>query len=146
MVRLFFVLGLLLASLLINAQDAEFTKDVDKLLKVNGSTASYDMAFDQIVAQFKMMKPTVSDDVWGKMRTEVFDKEIAELRKQLVPVYMKHLTHTDVKELIQFYESPLGKKLTAATGKITFESMQMAQTWGMGLGNKINAYLQEKGY
>lgn len=59
---------------------------------------------------------------------------------------MKHLTHSDVKELIQFYESPLGKKLTAATGKITSESMQMAQTWGMGLGNKINGYLQEKGY
>lgn len=88
MVRFFYVLGLLLASLLLNAQDAEFAKDVEKLLKVNGSTASYDMAFDQIVAQFKMMKPTVPDDVWGKIRTEVFDKEIAELSKQLIPVYM----------------------------------------------------------
>ncbi len=146
MVRFFYVLGLLLASLLLNAQDAEFTKDVEKQLKVNDSTASYDMAFDQIVAQFKMMKPTVPDDVWGKMRTEVFDKEIAELSKQLIPVYMKHLTHSDVKELIQFYESDLGKKLTVATGKITSESMQMAQTWRMGLGNKINGYLQEKGY
>jgi len=72
MMRFFYVLGLLLASLLLNAQDAEFTKDVEKLLKVNGSTASYDMAFEH--------------------------------------------------------------------------SMQMAQTWGMGLGNKINGYLQEKGY
>lgn len=72
MVRFFYVLGLLLASLLLNAQDAEFTKDVEKLLKVNGNTASYDMAFDQ--------------------------------------------------------------------------SMQMAQTWGMGLGNNINTYLQKKGF
>lgn len=72
MVRFFYVLGLLLASLLLNAQDAEFTKDVEKQLKVNGSTASYEMSFDK--------------------------------------------------------------------------SKQMAQIWGMGLGNKINAYLQEKGY
>jgi hypothetical protein len=72
MMRFFYVLGLLLASLLLNAQDAEFTKDVEKQLKVYGSTASYDMAFDQ--------------------------------------------------------------------------SKQMAQTWGMGLGNIINAYLQEKGF
>ena len=69
MVRFFYVLGLLLASLLLNAQDAEFTKDVEKQLKVNGSTASYEMSFDQ--------------------------------------------------------------------------SKQMAQTWGMGFGNIINAYLQE---
>ncbi|MBT6006160.1 MAG: DUF2059 domain-containing protein [Prolixibacteraceae bacterium] len=104
------------------------------------------MAFDQMVAQFKMMKPDAPDSIWKQVRTEVFDKEIVVLNKQLIPIYKNHLTHNDVKGLIKFYESPLGKKLTVAIRAITKESMQIAQTWGMGLGQKLTGFLTEKGY
>lgn len=149
MVRLFFYLGVLLASLIsltTTAQTDDFTKDIEKLLSINGSAATYDMAFDQMVAQFKMMKPDAPDSIWKQVRTEVFNKEIAALNKQLIPIYKKHLAQSDVKGLIEFYQSPLGKKLTIATGAITKESMQLAQTWGMGLGQKMTGFLTEKGY
>lgn len=146
MTRFFYILGFLLASLLATAQTSDFEKDIEKLLSVNGSSAAYDLAFDQMVAQFKMMKTEAPDEVWKQVRTEVFDKEIAALTKQLIPIYKKHFTHEDIKGMIAFYESPLGKKMTDTTGKITTETMQMAQTWGMQLGGKINTFLQEKGY
>ncbi|MCG6187379.1 DUF2059 domain-containing protein [Maribellus maritimus] len=146
MTRFFYVLGFLLASLLTMAQTDDFENDIEKLLAINGSSAAYDMAFDQMVAQFKMMKTEAPDEVWKQVRTEVFDTEIEELTKQLIPVYKKHFTHDDIKELIAFYESPLGQQMTDATGKISKETMQMAQTWGMQLGGKINTFLQEKGY
>ncbi|MBN1986334.1 MAG: DUF2059 domain-containing protein [Prolixibacteraceae bacterium] len=146
MTRFFYILGFLLASLLATAQTSDFEKDIEKLLSVNGSSAAYDLAFDQMVAQFKMMKTEAPDEVWKQVRTEVFDKEIAALTKQLIPIYKKHFTHEDIKGMIAFYESPLGKKLTDTTGKITTETMQMAQTWGIQLGGKINTFLQEKGY
>lgn len=149
MTRLLFSLGVLLASLISitsNAQTDEYGKDIEKLLTINGSSAAYDLAFDQMVAQFKLMKPDAHNEVWKQVRTEVFDKEIAALNKQLVPVYKKHLSHNDVKGLIKFYESPLGQKLTSATGNMTGETMQLAQTWGMGIGQKITTYLAEKGY
>lgn len=146
MTRFFYILGFLLASLLATAQTSDFEKDIEKLLSVNGSSASYDLAFDQMVAQFKMMKTEAPDEVWKQVRSEVFDKEIAALTKQLIPIYKKHFTHEDIKGMIAFYESPLGKKLTDTTGKITTETMQMAQTWGIQLGGKINTFLQEKGY
>jgi len=146
MTRFFYILGFLLASLLATAQTSDFEKDIEKLLSVNGSSAAYDLAFDQMVAQFKMMKTEAPDEVWKQVRTEVFDKEVAELTKQLIPIYKKHFTHEDIKGMIAFYESPLGKKMTDTTGKITTETMQMAQTWGIQLGGKINTFLQEKGY
>lgn len=146
MTRFFYILGFLLASLLATAQTSDFEKDIEKLLSVNGSSAAYDLAFDQMVAQFKMMKTEAPDEVWKQVRSEVFDKEIAALTKQLIPIYKKHFTHEDIKGMIAFYESPLGKKLTDTTGKITTETMQMAQTWGIQLGGKINTFLQEKGY
>ncbi|QGY43530.1 DUF2059 domain-containing protein [Maribellus comscasis] len=104
MTRFFYVLGFLLASLLTTAQTDDFENDIEKLLSINGGSAAYDMAFDQMVAQFKMMKTDAPDEVWQQVRTEVFDTEIEELTKQLIPVYKKHFTHDDIKELIAFYE------------------------------------------
>ena len=146
MARIFFIAGLLLAGLLASAQNSEFDNDIKKFLAINGSTAAYDMVFDQMVAQFKMMKTEAPEEVWKAIRTEVFDKEIEALNTLMIPVYKKHYSHSDIKAFNAFYESPAGKKLTGAMGPITQESMQLSQTWAMGLGQKMNAYLQEKGY
>ena len=140
------VLVLTLGVLAANAQNPDFEKDVLKLMEVNGSAASYDLAFDQMVAQYKMMKPNVPQDFWEAARRDVFNKEIAELNKKLIPLYQKNFTHEEINQLIDFYSSPLGKKLTEGTSKIGKESMPIAQTWGMELGGKLNSYLAEKGF
>ena len=77
------------------------------------------------------------------LKKEVFDVEVAELNKQLIPIYKKHFTQEDVKAIIAFYETPAGKKLAEQTPQITVESMQFTQTWGMGLFSKIQAYLDK---
>lgn len=145
MYKIVFIIGLCLSMYVCQAQQTDAEKDVLKLMEVNGSTASYDLAFDQIVAQFKTMKPNVPQPTWDMAKRDVFDKEIVELEKKLVPVYQKNFTPAEIKQLIQFYQSPLGKKLTEGTGKIAKESMQMAQPWGMSLAQKIQSYLAEKG-
>jgi hypothetical protein len=102
--------------------------------------------YEQILTQLKMSKPGVPDSVWSNLKTEVFDNEVNELTQKMVPLYKKHFTHEDVKELISFYESPIGKKLVAKTPLLTQESMQFSQQWGMSLMGKLNGWLSEKGY
>lgn len=138
--------GLLLGVNCLNAQTGDFDNDLEKLLQINGSAGTYNMVFDQMKPQLKMMKPGVPDSVWVNLKTEVFDKEVLELTKQLAPLYKKHFTHNDVKEMISFYESPVGKKLAAKTPVLTGEAMQLGQIWGMNLMTKFNSWLGEKGY
>lgn len=138
--------GLLLSVYGVTAQTSDFDKDLEKLLQINGSTGTYNVVFDQMKPQLKMMKPGVPDSIWVNLKTEVFDTEVKELTKQMVPLYKKHFTHDDVKEMISFYESPIGKKLTAKTPALTRESMQMGQTWGMQLMTKFDSWLSGKGY
>ena len=114
-IRIMMVAGILLNVLVVNAQTDEFEKDLLKYLQISGSTSTYDLMYDQLTPQLKMMKPGVPDPVWVSLKTEVFDKEVMELTKQLVPLYKKHFTHQDVKELISFFESPMGKKLAEKT-------------------------------
>jgi hypothetical protein len=139
--KIIFILDLALAGLVCKAQQTDAEKDVLKLMQVNGSAASYDLAYDQIVAQFKMMKPNVPQFNWDMAKRDVFDKEIIELQKQLIPVYLKSFTPEEVKQLIAFYTSPLGKKLVGGTTQVSKESMKVAQPWAMSLTQKLQAYL-----
>ena len=51
MYKILFIIGLCLAAIVCNAQQTESGKDILKLLEVNGSAATYDLAFEQMVAQ-----------------------------------------------------------------------------------------------
>jgi hypothetical protein len=141
MYKIMFIIGLCLSMYVCQAQQTDSEKDILKLMEVNGSAANYDLAFDQMIAQYKMMKPNVPQMYWESARRDVFNKEIVELNKKLIPIYQKNFSNEEIKQLIAFYTSPLGKKLTEGTAKIGKESMQVAQPWGMALGGKLNGYL-----
>jgi hypothetical protein len=145
-IRIFMLAGLLLSINCVKAQTSDFDKDLEKFLQISGSTSTYNMIYDQMKTQLKMMKPGVPDSLWVNLKTEVFDNEVKELTKQLVPLYKKHFTHKDVKEMISFYESQVGKKLATKTPVLTGEAMQIGQTWGVNLMAKFNIWLGEKGY
>jgi len=143
-VRSLFCLSLLLvASFIVRAQTEPTDADIIKMQQLNGSSATTDAMYPQIVAQLKTMKPGVSEEQWAAVKKEVFDIEVAELNKQLIPIYKKHFTQDDVKAIIAFYETPIGRKMAEQNPLITVESMQLSQTWGMGLFGKIQAYLDK---
>ena len=135
---LFCLAVLLIAAVSVKAQADSFDADIVKMQQLNGSA---DAMFSQIVMQFKSVKPGVTDEQWAAVKKDVYDVEVAELNKQLIPIYKKHFTQDEVKAVIAFYESPAGKKLAEKTPLVTVDSMQSAQVWGMGLFGKIQAYL-----
>jgi hypothetical protein len=139
-------MSIILATMTGIAQNGAFENDIARLLRLNGSSASFDVAFDQITSQFMMMKPSIPDSVWTSLRKEVFDPEVEILLQKMVPVYKKHFTHEEVKGLITFFESPLGKNYMENNVRVTREMVPVSQTWGMGLGQKINDYLTQKGF
>ncbi len=140
------VILMALCAFTVTAQEDEYSKDILKMLSINGSEVAYDAMYDQLTTAMKMQKAGVPDATWGKLKTEVFDAQIVELNKKMVPIYKQNLSHADVKEIIKFYESEVGKKLAASTSNITKSSMQMSQQWAMQLMGKMNEFLTNEGY
>ena len=143
---IFIVLALLLSMPLLKAQDGNFEEDMALMLELNGSKETYDMIFGQIVNQMKAGMSNVSDEAWAKVKEDVFDKQIEELNKKLVPIYKKHFTHDEIKGIIAFYQTEVGKKMGQKSAVIMQESMAFAQQWGMQLGQCIQNYITENGY
>jgi hypothetical protein len=52
----------------------------------------------------------------------------------IVPIYDKYYTADEIRQLIQFYQTPLGEKVITVLPKIAAESQAAGQEWGRGLG------------
>ncbi|MCF8128174.1 MAG: DUF2059 domain-containing protein [Deltaproteobacteria bacterium] len=51
------------------------------------------------------------------------------LTDRVVPLYDKHYTQGEIQKLIQFYETPLGKKVSALRPQVAKEAMVVAEEW-----------------
>lgn len=147
MKKLSVIILLALSAMTALAQDA-FDKDIIKLQEVNGTVATQDMVFKQIKMQMKMQAQmkNAPEEVWDSLYISVFKSELVSLNEKIIPIYKKHFTHEEIKELIRFYESPIGTKMSKETPAITQESMQLSQRWAMGLMKKMNDFMAEEGY
>lgn len=54
------------------------------------------------------------------------DLPLDAMLDDMIPIYQKHLNHTDVDAMITFYSSPTGQKLMQQMPEITQEAMQVS--------------------
>jgi len=102
-------------------QDQAFKKDVLKLLELSGSTSTMKVAMDQIIQKVPKEKHSAFQKDFEALMPGLYDK--------MATIYMEIYTKEDVKGMIAFYETPIGKKMTAKAGEITQKSMTVAGEW-----------------
>lgn len=93
--------------------------------------------------------PQVTKNTLNKINNEIsrifIEKANAKggLVDIIVPIYAKHYSHDEIKELITFYKTDLGKKTIDIMPLIMTESMAAGQKWGQGLGPEISLAVQK---
>ena len=134
MKKIILVIAFALTTQFAVAQDDAFKADVLKVIKMSGATAQMDAAKKQIMAMVAEAKQAdFSKD---------FDAAMPAFYDKLAVIYMKEYTHADVKEMIKFYESPVGKKMAEKAGVLFEQSMLAQQEWGAGLQELMMKYMQ----
>ncbi len=78
----------------------------------------------QVMEGMRAAMPRVPEKYFEKYRALI---SLDEMRDRLVAVYDKHFTVEELKAVLQFYDSPAGKKMTQETVPILRESMDFAQ-------------------
>lgn len=114
-----------------------------KLMEVTGAGDIGVQMMNQMIAAFKQGDQQVPDKFWTDFMSEVDPNELVEM---CVPSYEKHFTHAEIRELLAFYETPLGKKLIKTQPVIMQECMIAGQEWGRKLGERIAKKLQAEDY
>ena len=130
-------------------------QDTERLMELVGTRQILRDLFDQdIDAQISAMRrarPDVPDQFWQDFALE-FKRQASpdELMQAILPIYDKHFTHQEIRQLIAFYQSPLGRKISTTLPEIQRESVDAGRAWGEQLGDRMHKELQqrltEKGY
>lgn len=128
------------------SEPKDYKTTLKEMLVVSGSDKTFEMVVPQMMGMMRQQMPQVPGEFWDEMENEMSKTAYTDLVDMLAPIYQKYLTQEDLEEIIKFYQTPAGKKLGTSAPNINMESMQVGQQWGMKLGQKIQAKLQEKGY
>ena len=95
--------------------------------------------------------------MWGKDLNEIaaqIEKEYQPRGEEIVDAtarfYASHFTEAELKQILAFYQSPVGKKMLVDEPKALDESMAYAGSWGDDLSveiiSKMRAEMKKRGH
>jgi hypothetical protein len=117
--------------------------DILTLLRISGTEKLAEQIMSALIPQFQQLIPDIPNVFWVSFRDKL---NIDDLLYACIPIYNKYYTHDEIKQLIAFYESPLGRKLVEVTPLLTQDAMVIGQNWGEKLGQDIVNELISEGY
>ena len=134
MKKIFISLLLLISFNSLSSQDNYKSLLID-YMTAQGQFETFNATIDQMGS---MMGVTIKES-----DKEEFTKDVmGSLIDLLVPVYKKHFSEQDLKDAIEMYKTPIGKKISEKTPIIAQETMQASMQWGMELSQKMQKYIQ----
>jgi hypothetical protein len=118
------------------APDAASKEDVKRLFDVMASREQMTQMMHQLLAQMR----TMNREQMKKKHPEISDADLARQDREsedvirnfpmdamlddMIPVYQRHFTKSDIDAMIAFYSSPAGQKLLRETPAVTAEVMK----------------------
>jgi uncharacterized protein len=89
--------------------------------------------------------------MWGKDLNEIADGLIkqysaraSELMNDAARIYASHFTEPELKQLLTFYQSPLGRKVIAEEPNAADESMNSASSWADKLSEEVASRMRDE--
>lgn len=83
------------------------------------------------------------NEIAAKMRTDMGSR-LNEVSDEVAKLYAVHFTEQELKDILAFYKSPVGRKLTSEQPVVIEEGMRFAQTWANNLSDEVIAKMREE--
>jgi len=119
-----------------------------QLVAVTGATALFNPLIAGVIEQAKILflqqDPALNKDlteVAAKLRTDMAPR-FSEVTDEVARLYASHFTDRELKEILVFYQSSVGKKLLAEQTQVIDASMKFAQTWANKLSDEVVAKMR----
>ena len=151
--RSILVLALLSAAPIAQAQtiDPAFRADIEKLMNVTGAASlgaqMASMVSDSMLKQLQAKRPDVPPrmiEIVQEVLKSEFTNAMDSMMPELIALYAKHLTHDDVKGMLAFYDTPVGRKAVAVMPILAREGGAIGRAWGQANMVRVGETLQKR--
>lgn len=128
----------------------------NEIVSTTGAMALFQPLIPGVIEQAKNLylqqNPGLGKDANAialQMREDLAPR-ISEISNQIALLYAERFTEQELKDLLAFYKSPLGKKLIAQQPVVVDSSLKFAQDWANKLSeevvSKMRVELKKKGH
>lgn len=124
--------------------DPAFEKDIVRLMEVTGAqrlgeqmAASVVSAMGEGMRQNNPRIPARAIEILTEVTRDMVSKEFGTLMPRMVEAYSRLLTHGEVKQLLDFYATPLGRRLIEVTPLLQQAGSLVGREWAQGLQPKL---------
>lgn len=115
---------------------AATTAAIHRLLELTGTAEVALHGVEAMVRAQRTSNPQIPPAFWDALLARA-RRQMPQYVDSLIPIYRAHLTRAEVDQLVKFYESPIGRRVTEVTPVITQESMELGQRWGLTIGREV---------
>ena len=136
---------------LAQAIDPAFERDIARLLEVTGAQKISEQMAQNFIKQFGEGMRLGNPDIpprFVEIMTDVvrttFQKEFGTLMQRMAGVYATLLTPDDVRQMLAFYDTPLGRRMIELTPRLAEAGSQAGSEWGRELVPGLVAELQRR--
>ncbi|MBW4636886.1 MAG: DUF2059 domain-containing protein [Gloeocapsa sp. UFS-A4-WI-NPMV-4B04] len=124
-------------------QNSEKINSIKELISITDAKNVTQQILNQSVDAMKSQFPQVPQKFWNEFKAGA---NADELINRLIPIYNKYFTEEDIKQLITFYQTPLGKKLISVNPQVARDSLIVGQQYGKEVAQTVIEKLKEQGY
>lgn len=134
-----FLLTLLVLSPFFSYSQADTTtqknQEIKKLMILTGVVDMARTGMNQMIQQMKKTpNPNLPEGFFDEFMKEIKDEDLLNM---YAPIYGRHYSLNEIKQLNKFYESPIGKKVIRETPALMTESIAAGSVWGREIGERV---------
>lgn len=128
---------LLMAPALVNADDKDQRRQVERLLEVMKVEQAIDSMYSQIDQMFvgmakelgvKQSEQPIFDRYMQKVAAAMKEEMTwQKMKEPMIDVYMKHYSKAEINDMLAFYSSESGRSIIAKMPSVMQDSMQISQ-------------------
>ena len=127
-----------------------------EIVAIKGAVTMFDALIPGVIEQGKTMFETQNPglgkdlgEVAAKLRSDLAPR-LKEVTDEIASLYAAHFTEKELKDILAFYKSPVGKKMIVEEPKALEQSMGFAQDWAIKFSDevlaKMRAEMKKKGH
>jgi hypothetical protein len=94
---------------------------------------------EQGKAMFEQQNPALGKDlstVAAKLRADLAPR-MTEVNNEIAKAYASHFTEAELKEMLTFYKSPVGRKMISEEPKALAQAVNFAQSWAQKFSEEV---------
>ena len=121
-----------------------------QLVTVTGATALFSPLIAGVIEQSKLLylqqNPALAKDlneIAANLRTKL-QPRFAQVQDEVAKLYAQHFTEAEMKKMLAFYESPVGRKVLTEQPKVVDGSMHFAQDWANKLSEEVTGMMRDE--